>query len=84
MRLPMVELVSRVRARPFYPGLLKYDVRVHHRCRVGRSLYCRVHRCGAGHRRNRERRTVGGHHRVHCRAPAHHLLHYRFFFSVQA
>lgn len=79
--LPVIELVSRVRARSFNSGLLKYYVRIYYRGRVGRAYRGRVHRRG-GNRWHCEWCTAGGHYCVHGRTPTHHLLYHRFFISV--
>lgn len=81
---PVIELVSRIRTCPFYSGLFEYNVRVHYGRRVSQA-HRRVHYGGGvWNRRNCKRRTTGGHHCVHRRAPANHLLHHRFLLAVQA
>lgn len=85
--LPVIELVSRIRARPFHSGFLEYYVCVHHCGGIGRTnrgCVIHRHRGSVGYGGHGKRRSTGGHHRVNCRAPAHHLLHDCFFVAAQA
>lgn len=81
---PVIELVSRIRTCPFYSGFFEYNVRVNYCRRVSQAHRSVHYGGGVWNCRNRERRTTGGHHCVHCRAPAHHLLHHRFLLAAQA
>jgi len=50
----------------------------------GGGVHCRRGGVWYGGHSERCAGTTGGHHRVHSRAPAHHLLHHRLFFPVQS
>jgi len=80
---PVTELVSRIRARPLHSGLLEYYVRVHYGGGVGQPHRRVHHGGGVWYRWHRERRTASGHHRVHSRASAHHLLYHGFLLAAQ-